>query len=386
MKPVIYHFTNIAPLYRRRLWITLLESNFFAFYNFFGKNRHSGIETLDFHEDVFVKHKPKLKPITNYWVKGKYLIWQSGVLRRVTFNKIDMVIILGEFIIVSNWLVAIICRIRGIKVVFRGHGMYGNEGPIKLFFRKRYYHLANAHLLYERRAKKIMVSKGFKPENLHVYFNSLDYDTHKKLREANKNLKKKDVFDFFIKPNATTFIFVGRLTKVKKIDMVIKAISKLNALGQEINLLLIGDGTEKNSLEDLASKILIKGSYHFYGACYDEHELGKYLATSDVCVSPGNVGLTAIHSLSSGTPVCTHKNFENQMPEVEALEEGITGIFFNENDLNDLVQQLQKWVKSEKRDKEQIRKSCFKIIDDYYNPYYQAKVIENLVNNGNALI
>ena len=44
-------------------------------------------------------------------------------------------------------------------------------------------------------------------------------------------------------------------------------------------------------------------------------------------VSPGNVGLTAIHSLSYGTPVLTHNNFNNQMPEVESIQPGFNGYF-----------------------------------------------------------
>lgn len=386
MKPIIYHFTNIAPLYRKKLWETLLQSNAFDFINFFGNNNSAGIKTIDFDQKIFKEQSSKLRPLKNRWVKGKYLIWQSGILGRVLFDKVDMVIILGEFIVISNWLVALICRTRGIKLVFRGHGMYGNEGPLKLFFRKTYYRLANAHLLYERRSKKIMIGQGFKEENLHVYFNSLDYDTHKALRIINQNLDKRSVFSFFSEPKLLTFIFVGRLTKVKKIDMLIKAISRLKERGHKVNLLLIGDGTEKEILETLASTTLTERSYHFFGACYDENELGKYLATSDLCVSPGNVGLTAIHSLSSGTPVCTHSSFENQMPEVEALEEGKSGVFFKENNLDDMVDQLDQWISSGTKNKEEIRNACFQVIDDYYNPYYQEKVIANLVNNGKAMI
>jgi len=258
-------------------------------------------------------------------------------------------------VIISNWLAALICRIRGTRVVFRGHGMYGNEGTLKLFFRKTFYRLASAHLLYERRSKKIMVSHGFDANKLHVYFNSLDYDVHKNLRDTFKNKEKKEVFSFFANPDLPTFIFVGRLTKIKKIDMVINAVEALKKRGQNINLILIGDGTEKNGLEQLATKKLEEGTYHFYGACYDENELSKFIATADLCVSPGNVGLTAVHSLSSGTPVCTHSNFHNQMPEVEVLEEGTTGVFFKENDLDDMVTQLHKWLEVKTSDKEKIK-------------------------------
>ena len=54
-----------------------------------------------------------------------------------------------------------------------------------------------------------------------------------------------------------------------------------------------------------------------------------------------NVGLTAIHSLSFGTPVLTHNNFDNQMPEVQAINEGENGGFFIENDLEDLIKKIE---------------------------------------------
>ena len=169
MKPKIFQFTNIAPLYRKKLWQTLLESNAFEFYNFFGSNKAMGIKTIDFNEDIFKSHQTKIKPLKNYWINGKYLIWQRGILRKVLFSKMDMVITLGEFLILSNWLAAVICRLRGIKIVFIGHGLYGDEKGLKLFLRKSFYRLANVNLLYERRAKKIMISNGFKEKNLHVF-------------------------------------------------------------------------------------------------------------------------------------------------------------------------------------------------------------------------
>ena len=386
MKPIIYHFTNIAPLYRKKLWHTLLASTAFEFHNFFGTNKAMGIKTIDFNDEIFKPHLIRIKLLKNYWIKGKYLIWQKGILRKVLFSRPDLVIALGEFPILSNWMAAIICRLRGIKIVFIGHGLYGDEKGLKLFLRKSFYRLANAHLLYERHAKKNMISNGFVSEKLHVIFNSLDYDNHKMMRTTTSDLTKEVVFPFFSKSSLPVFIFVGRLTKSKKINMLIEAMAELSTKGIHANLLVVGDGTEKSNLKGKASLMLEKGSYHFFGACYDENELGKFLATSDLCVSPGNVGLTAIHSLSLGTPVCTHNTFHNQGPEVESLEPGTTGVFFNENDTKDLEENLRQWLSKEKYNKEEMRKACFKIIDDYYNPYYQEKVIKNLVEGKAALL
>lgn len=53
----------------------------------------------------------------------------------------------------------------------------------------------------------------------------------------------------------------------------------------------------------------------------------EFIYNADLCVSPGNVGLTAMHSLVFGCPVITHNCFEWQMPEFEAIQPGITGDF-----------------------------------------------------------
>ena len=62
-----------------------------------------------------------------------------------------------------------------------------------------------------------------------------------------------------------------------------------------------------------------------YGETFDEAEISKLLNHADLCVSPGNVGLTAMHALAYGVPVATHNDFKNQMPEFEAITPGKTG-------------------------------------------------------------
>ena len=54
-------------------------------------------------------------------------------------------------------------------------------------------------------------------------------------------------------------------------------------------------------------------------------------------VSPGNVGLNAVHALSYGTPVITHNNVNNQMPEHETIIENFNGCFHKENDINSIA-------------------------------------------------
>jgi glycosyltransferase involved in cell wall biosynthesis len=376
----IKFFTNIAPHYRSNLWLNLLSYPGWDNKFFYGVNIKSGIKNIDFTHEKFSPHKHLLHKVKNFWIKGKILIWQRGVIGQCLRSKFDHAIFLGEMYCLSTWIAAIICRMRGIQVTFWGHGIYGNEGIIKLLFRKQFYRLAHNHILYERRAKKLMVKNGFASDRLYVVFNSLDYDTHIKLREELKNLKKNDVFPFFTDPSLPVIVFVGRITPVKKLEMLLQAVTDINIDLTRMNLVIVGDGPYRKSLERSGKKGLEEGWLHFTGACYDEKEIGRYLRASDLCVSPGNVGLTAIHSLSFGTPVCTHGNLNNQMPEAEAITDGFNGFYFQEGNLDDLKEKIENWF-SKNLDRDQVRNDCYQIIDRYYNPYYQLKVFEQLVNN-----
>ena len=255
--------------------------------------------------------------------------------------------------------------------------MYGNESPLKNKLRVLFYKAANEILLYERRAKDLLIKEGLKEENLKVIFNSLDYDVHKELRTS-EDLRTSNKPTFFINNDLPYLIFVGRLTKVKKNDLLIKSVQQINKEAQKVNLLIVGDGVEKENLETLTKELDLEDQVHLYGACYKEELLAQFIYHATLCVSPGNVGLTAMHSLSFGTPVCTHQNYLNQMPEVEVIEEGFNGCFFDENNIEDLTKVIDNWL-GNSVSREQIRKQCYQVIDTYYNPYYQYKIIKSLL-------
>ena len=89
-------------------------------------------------------------------------------------------------------------------------------------------------------------------------------------------------------------------------------------------------------------------AYFWYvGPLYDEATLGKFLYNADLCVSPGNVGLTAIHALTFGLPVISHDNYLAQMPEFEAITPGKTGMFFRENDSKDLYNKIIEFLENQ---------------------------------------
>ncbi|GGW83495.1 glycosyltransferase family 4 protein [Salegentibacter mishustinae] len=375
-------FTNIAPHYRKGLWEKLISHKKMDFHFYYGLNDYSKIKKIDLNEFVFQPFKHHFHILKNFWFKQKALIWQTGVIKTCLYTNAKINIFLGEMYCISTWIAAIICRFKGHTVIFWGHGFYGNEGKIKKNIRRTFYSLANQHLLYEHRGKNLMVQAGFNPKNLHVIFNSLDYQKHKNLRNKNNGMRKEEIFSFFENPILPTIVFIGRLTPVKRLDMLIQAISEINSLKQTVNLLIIGDGLLKSDLMQKGKKGLEQKWLYFSGACYEEDKIGEHLSLADLCISPGNVGLTAIHSLSFGTPVGTHGNLLNQMPEVEAIKDGYNGFYFSENDMEDLIIKTTQWLRKNP-DREAVRKRCYEIIDKHYNPEYQIKVIEKLISESN---
>jgi glycosyltransferase involved in cell wall biosynthesis len=367
----VLYFTNIFPHYRIPIWKELLNSTKFSIEIFYSKSKFNQIKDAEIKDKIFHENKSNLKHLKNYKFFG-YIFWQSKALIKSIFSDYDVIFLLGDMKIISNWIVPLVVRLRNKKVVYWTHGIYGNESTIKKAIRLIFLNLATDILLYENRAKKILVKHGFDTMKLHVVFNSLDYNNQKII------FKKLMINSIDSKSIKNRIVFIGRLTKVKKIEMLVNAIINLNFQKKNFELVIIGDGPRKPYLERIVNLSICKKNIKFMGSLYDETKISKVIFNSDLCVSPGNIGLSCIHSLTYGTPVCTHENFNNQMPEAEAIKSGENGIFFKENDIIDLQETILRWF--ENHHNKNSRQLIRKIVDEKYNPKYQMKVINNMID------
>ncbi len=103
-----------------------------------------------------------------------------------------------------------------------------------------------------------------------------------------------------IKLNKPIILTVGALVKSKRIDLVIKAISRLN----EANLLIVGDGEEKDTLMSLASD-LIPGRFEFANVKHEQ--MPEIYRAADLFVllprSSEAFGIVYAEAMASGLPV-----------------------------------------------------------------------------------
>ena len=265
----------------------------------------------------------------------------------------------------------------GISHLFAISGMHITllATVIEKLLKKFYFRLAGGGIfLYGNYARELMIKEGFNPDKLYVIHNSLDYDVQLSIRQS---LQEKPIYQEHYGNDNKNIVFIGRLTKVKRFDLLIDAIVALKERGELVNVTFIGDGVERQNMETLVEKKGIRDQVWFYGACYDEKTNAELIYNADLCVSPGNIGLTAMHVLMFGCPAITNDDFNHQMPEFEAIQDGVTGAFFHAGDSTSLAVTISKWFAAHGENREEVRMACYKEIDEQWTPEFQIEILNN---------
>ena len=300
--------------------------------------------------------------------------WERGLLKLLR-KDYDIYFMYGT---TRNLTLLFFCAIKKLlfsnkRVYFWTHGYYGKENKLELLIWKRpLFKLPDGLFTYGDYAKEIMVSDGFEGERIFPIHNSLDYDTQMELRN---NMLVSDIYKQHFKNSNKVIVFIGRLMPIKKLDMLIDSVGILKNKGELYNVIFIGDGPERHNLENRVKSNNLNNQVWFYGESYDEEENANLVYNADVCVAPGNIGLTAVHCLMFGCPAISHDNFKMQMPEFEVIKPGKTGDFYHYGSTESLADTISNWFLLHFNDKDVVRKACYEVIDSQWNPYYQIDIL-----------
>lgn len=355
---------NTAPHYREEIYKLMDERLSCDFY--IGDNVATPLEKMDY--KALSGYKKTLK---NKYLTSK-IYWQKGALA-ILFSKYTDIILSGEYYCLSTLLILLLARIFNKKTYIWTHGVYGDETGWKKLYKHFYLHLPNKILLYGNYAQKLLLQNGYNQHRLYCIHNSLNYTEQKKLREQ---LKLTDIYKRHFHNDNPVIIFIGRIQFVKRIDLLFDAIALLNKENIKFNVIIVGKDIENVNLPAIARNKNIENQIWLYGPCFENEKIAELFFNADICVSPGNVGLTSINAFSYGCPVITHDNFSNQMPEFEVITPPKTGDFFSENDPKDLALTIKNYYTYLKSNKDSIKKECFKTIDTHWNPEYQLSVLQ----------
>lgn len=140
------------------------------------------------------------------------------------------------------------------------------------------------------------------------------------------------------------FLITGRMMKYKKMDLVIRVFNEL-----KIPLKIIGKGVEYKNLKKIAGPTV-----EFLGRVSEE-KLREAYSKAQAFIFPQeeDFGIVAIEALASGRPVIAYKAGDI----VEHVEDGKTGIFFENQTEESLKKAIERFKKT-KFDSNYIKKTA----------------------------
>jgi glycosyltransferase involved in cell wall biosynthesis len=130
--------------------------------------------------------------------------------------------------------------------------------------------------------------------------------------------------------------WIGRMTGIKRVPDVLETFKRLLALGVDAQLVLVGDGPERDRLEEQAHELGIQKRTLFAGY---QREISDYYDLFDAFLLPSrNEGtpVVAIESLAARTPVVATR--VGGVPDV--VRDGVDGFLTEVGDVDALAERL----------------------------------------------
>jgi colanic acid/amylovoran biosynthesis glycosyltransferase len=197
-------------------------------------------------------------------------------------------------------------------------------------------YLRNRHLLHKKASLFIAVSEyiakrvkeqGIPSEKIRVHYIGVDVGY---FRPADDSVRKR------------TVLFVGRLVEKKGCSFLLKAMSEVENALPDVDVVVIGDGPERENLEKQAQQSLRK--YRFLGvqspsAVKEWMQKASVLCVPSVTAANGDVeglGMVFAEANACGLPVVTFASGGTE----EAIAHGETGFLAPERDWRQLSEYL----------------------------------------------
>lgn len=183
---------------------------------------------------------------------------------------------------------------------------------------------ANAQIItFSSPTRDELLSLGVNPANIHLVQEGID------LKKYTPGAMKEDT---------PTLVYVGRLERYKGVQYILYALKKIRTYMPSIHLKIVGDGTFRQSLENLTSDLGLQSSVSFLGTVSEEEKI-RILRSSHLLIHP---------SLREGwaTPVieanaCGTVAIGFSVPGIkETIRDGLTGFLVAYGDVENLVKRI----------------------------------------------
>lgn len=260
---------------------------------------------------------------TKFWtVKNRSLNWKS--LRGVReLKSYDLIIVEQAVRNIETYELLL----RGAPVAFWGHGRTHtlSVGSLQERFKQWLTRRSRWFFAYTQGGRESMIQAGMAPEKITVVQNSIDTQ---KLYNAVFSIDEDTLNEFSrrLDLRGRTALYIGGLDSSKRIPFLISSAVIAERLDPDFRLLVAGTGDERQLVQEASSKYPF---ITYLGPVFGQ-EKALSIAAAQVIAMPGRVGLVAVDSFATLTPMVT-TDWEWHSVEFEYLDPGTNAIVTGDN-------------------------------------------------------
>ena len=149
------------------------------------------------------------------------------------------------------------------------------------------------------------------------------------------------------KLDSKNLISVGRLSKEKGFDDLLKLFKKISQKHTDWHLNIVGDGMEKNDLLDLAKELKLGDKVTFHGY-QDKDYINDLLLDSSIYVMTSRTesfGLVLIEAMSYGIPCVSYTSAQGAN---EIIDDGKNGYLIKDRNEDEMISKIDLLINDEK--------------------------------------
>lgn len=285
------------------------------------------------------------------------LLWQE---LPACIREAELLILLQENKIVSNYLLLTAAPLRGQKVAFWGHGL-NLQAPADALanrFKRIYSTWPDWWFAYTSKVARLVADMGFPQERITVVQNAIDTRTLARQAAAVSPEALARLRHELGIGNGPVGLFCGGMYKEKRIDFLLEACRLIRQAIPKFEVVFLGAGPDAVKIKEAVAE---HRWMHYVGPKFDD-ERAPYFKLADVFLMPGLVGLAVLDCLATELPLVT-TSYPFHSPEIEYLENGVNGLMA-ENSLGAFVSETVRVLNS-KMLQERIRCGCREAAERY---------------------
>ena len=256
------------------------------------------------------------------------LVW-----RQLKANNFDLLHTHGYFADVVGIPVA---RLAGLRSMSTCHGFISNNWKWRIYNMVDRFALgfASKIVAVSEEIKRDLLRRGLNSKRVQVIANAVSVAEEGRVSRSSRQVTRNG---HGISPDEYVVGFLGRLSHEKGLIYLLNACA--NLARQEVNfkLLIIGEGAEREELQQLSSKLQLGSRVIFAGF---QNNIDEWLACMDIFVLP---------SLTEGTPMALLEAMANGVPVAasavggvpQVITHGKTGLLFSPGRADEIAEAIQ---------------------------------------------